>query len=39
MITLTSDPEKTVRPAEVLRHIFKLKEDQIKGAKIVKQKT
>ncbi|MGD9372229.1 MAG: TIGR03960 family B12-binding radical SAM protein [Desulfobacterales bacterium] len=38
MITLKSDPGKTVRPAEVLRHIFKLKEDQIKGAKIVKQK-
>ena len=38
MLTLKSEPGKTVRPAEALQHIFKLKEDQIKRARIVKQR-
>ena len=35
-LTLLTEPGKTVRPFEVLRHIFKLSETQIKQATIVK---
>ena len=38
LMTLKSEPGKTVRPAEVLRHIFGLPEEEIKKAKIVKLK-
>jgi radical SAM-linked protein len=34
--TLKSEPGKTVRPAEVLRHVFGLGEEEIKMARIVK---
>ena len=36
--TLKSEPGKTVRPAEVLRHIFDLAEEEIKKARVVKLK-
>ena len=35
-MTLKSEPGNMVRPAEVLRHIFNIAENQIKRAKIVK---
>ncbi len=35
-MTLRSEPGKTVRPADVLRHVFGLGEQEIKKAKIVK---
>jgi radical SAM family uncharacterized protein/radical SAM-linked protein len=35
-MTLQTEPGRTVRPGEVLRHIFDVAEDQIKRAKIVK---
>jgi len=34
--TLKSEPGKTVRPAEVLRHIFDLADEEIKKARVVK---
>jgi len=34
--TLKSEPGKTVRPFDILRHIFNLSEDQVKQAKIIK---
>ena len=34
--TLKSEPGKTIRPAEVLRHVFGLGEEEIKMARIVK---
>jgi radical SAM-linked protein len=34
--TLKSEPGKTVRPFELLRHIFKLSEEQVKQATIIK---
>ena len=34
--TLKSEPGKTVRPAEVLRHVFGLGEEEIKMARVVK---
>ena len=37
-ITLMSAPGKTMRPAMILRHIFGVAEDQIKQAKVVKQR-
>jgi radical SAM family uncharacterized protein/radical SAM-linked protein len=37
-VTLTSEPGKTIRPGHILRHIFDLKEDQIKQAMVVKLK-
>lgn len=36
-MTLQSEPGKTVRPYDVLRHIFGLSETQVKQARIVKQ--
>jgi radical SAM family uncharacterized protein/radical SAM-linked protein len=36
-LTLLSEPGKTVRPFDVLRHIFGLSETQVKQARIVKQ--
>ena len=36
LMTLKSEPGKTVRPGEVLRHVFDLPEEEIKKAKIVK---
>lgn len=35
-MTLALEPGKTVRPTQILRHIFNVPEDQIKQAKIVK---
>lgn len=35
-MTLSSEPGKTLRPTDVLRHIFDLPEEEIKKAKIVK---
>jgi hypothetical protein len=35
-LTLQSEPGKTVRPFDVLRHIFELSDTQIKQARIVK---
>ena len=35
-LTLQSEPGKTVRPFDVLRHIFKLSDAQVKQAKIIK---
>ena len=35
-MTLRSEPGKTVRPADVLRHVFDLPDEEIKKAKIVK---
>ena len=35
-MTLRSEPGKTVRPAEVLRHVFDLPDEEIKKARIVK---
>lgn len=37
-VTLTSGPGKTIRPAEVLRYIFDLPEEQIKQARVLKLK-
>jgi hypothetical protein len=37
-LTLSSGKTKTVRPAQILHHIFNLAEKQIKQAKIVKLK-
>jgi radical SAM family uncharacterized protein/radical SAM-linked protein len=37
-MTLKSEPGKTIRPGEVLRHIFDLTEQQIKQARVVKIK-
>ena len=34
--TLLSEPGKTVRPFDILRHIFNLSEDQVKQARIIK---
>jgi hypothetical protein len=34
--TLRSEPGKTVRPFDILRHIFKLTEEQVKQATITK---
>jgi radical SAM family uncharacterized protein/radical SAM-linked protein len=34
--TLKSEPGKTVRPFDLLRHIFNLNEEQVKQAKIIK---
>ena len=36
--TLKSEPGKTVRPAEILRHVFGLGEEEIKMARVVKLK-
>jgi hypothetical protein len=36
LMTLKSEPGKTVRPGEVLRHVFDLPEEEIKKAKIAK---
>ncbi len=38
LMTLKSEPGKTVRPAEVLRHVFDLAEEEIKKARVVKFK-
>ena len=38
LVTLTSRPGKTIRPEHVLRHVFELKEDQIKLARVLKLK-
>jgi radical SAM-linked protein len=35
-LTLRSEPGKTVRPFEILRHIFNLSEEQVKQATIIK---
>jgi len=35
-MTLKSEPGKTIRPGEVLRHVFDFPEEEIKKAKIVK---
>jgi radical SAM-linked protein len=35
-LTLQTEPGRTVRPGEVIRHIFDIAEDQIKLAKIIK---
>jgi hypothetical protein len=35
-MSLRSEPGKTVRPADVLRHVFDLAEELIKKARIVK---
>jgi hypothetical protein len=35
-LTLQSEPGKTVRPFDVLRHIFKLSDAQVKQARIIK---
>ena len=35
-LTLLSEPGKTVRPFDVLRHIFNLSDEQVKQAKILK---
>jgi radical SAM family uncharacterized protein/radical SAM-linked protein len=35
-LTLQSEPGKTVRPFDVLRHIFKLSDEQVKQATIIK---
>jgi hypothetical protein len=37
-ITLMSAPGKTVRPTMILHHIFRVAEDRIKQAKVVKLK-
>ena len=37
-MTLFSKPGKTMRPDQILRHVFNIAEDQIKKAKIVKLK-
>jgi radical SAM-linked protein len=37
-LTLISEPGKTIRPADVLRKIFSLTEEEIKQAKITKQR-
>ena len=37
-MTLKSEPGKTIRPAEVLRHVFDLTEEEIKKARVVKLK-
>jgi hypothetical protein len=34
--TLRSEPGKTVRPFDILRHVFNLSEDQVKQATIIK---
>jgi hypothetical protein len=36
--TLKTEPGKTVRPAEILRHVFGLGEEEIKKARVVKLK-
>ena len=36
LMTLKSEPGKTVRPGEVLRHVFDFAEEEIKKAQIVK---
>ena len=38
-LTLLSVPGKTVRPALILRHIFRVAEDHIKQAKVIKQRS
>ena len=38
LVTLTSQPGKTIRPEHILRHVFELKEDQIKLAGVLKLK-
>ncbi|MBE9544235.1 MAG: DUF2344 domain-containing protein, partial [Proteobacteria bacterium] len=38
LMTLKSEPGKTVRPGEVLRHVFDLTEQEIKQARVVKLK-
>ena len=35
-LTLRSEPGKTVRPFDLLRHIFNLNEEQVKQATILK---
>ena len=37
-LTLSSEQGKTLRPAQILRHVFDLADDQIKQARIVKLK-
>jgi hypothetical protein len=37
-LTLVSEPGKTVRPFDVLRHVFGLSDTQVKQARIVKLK-
>jgi radical SAM family uncharacterized protein/radical SAM-linked protein len=37
-VTLTSEPGKSIRPEYILRHIFDLKENQIKQASVLKLK-
>jgi len=37
-MTLSSEPGKTVRPAQILRHIFNIPEDHIKQARVIKQR-
>jgi hypothetical protein len=37
-MTLSSVPGKTVRPALILHYIFGLAEDQIKQARVIKQR-
>ena len=34
--TLKSEPGKTIRPAEILRHVFGLEEEEIKMARVIK---
>ncbi len=36
LTTLKSEPGKTVRPAEILRHVFGLAEEEIKMARVIK---
>jgi radical SAM-linked protein len=38
LVTLSSRPGKTIRPEHVLRHVFELKEDQVKLARVLKLK-
>jgi len=38
LVTLSSRPGKTIRPEHVLRHVFELKEDQVKLARVLKQR-
>ncbi|MGB5746095.1 MAG: TIGR03960 family B12-binding radical SAM protein [Desulfobacterales bacterium] len=38
LVALKAEPGKTVRPAEMLRHVFDLSEEEIKKARVVKLK-
>jgi len=38
LVTLSTGPGKTIRPEHILRHVFKLKEAQVKLARVLKLK-